>query len=518
MKKINTIFIAVFILLFNLIGYSQVTNLTVNGSSSNFTMTSGDQISWTYNVPSGASTLVQIWYDVNGNGSVDNSDVMWQAFEQTDGDTVGNNGPPDMNSAAGTVSLAQPVGLAPGKYIMVFTQNNQSVTINGTVTALTSPAYTVSGKVTPPSGKSAANIFVELKRSEQHQPSFWDAVTDANGNYSIQMTSDTAGNPWRVYLFSDPFPPDMVTPSEDTVYITGNLTGINFSFIEAAAQVAGTLKDENGNLLPHTGVNLNNTNSMYGYVQYSTNTNANGVFQIGLPSDMINSAFHWQVSANADNSNDTTQNKLMAVSYINSISQGDSIEKDLVIYNVNSYITGTVKLNGAAPGFPIMMAAYNQDSAQSIATTNSQTGAFTFRVTNKIFNYNIFPINLSGVLYYNNMLSHPGKSGLEFDISTTPMAVSTGSSNLPKNYSLGQNYPNPFNPTTVIQYQIPVSGFVSLTVYNLLGQKITQLVNEEKPAGIYNVAFNAKDLSSGIYFYKLTSGNYTSIKKMILLK
>lgn len=95
-------------------------------------------------------------------------------------------------------------------------------------------------------------------------------------------------------------------------------------------------------------------------------------------------------------------------------------------------------------------------------------------------------------------------------------------------YELAQNYPNPFNPTTKISYQIPKAGLVSLKVYNILGKEIASLVNEEKPAGSYEVQFDGRNLSSGIYFYKLSvsalrsqdrqAGNYSSVKKMVLIK
>ena len=89
---------------------------------------------------------------------------------------------------------------------------------------------------------------------------------------------------------------------------------------------------------------------------------------------------------------------------------------------------------------------------------------------------------------------------------------------LPNSYALDQNFPNPFNPATKINFSIPVEAFVSLDVYNSIGQRVATLVNETKTAGTYEVNFNAANLSSGIYFYKLTSGNFTETKKMILMK
>ena len=83
---------------------------------------------------------------------------------------------------------------------------------------------------------------------------------------------------------------------------------------------------------------------------------------------------------------------------------------------------------------------------------------------------------------------------------------------------LRQNYPNPFNPTTVISYQLPKSGYVTLKVYDELGKEIAVLVDEQKSAGFYNVTFNGSSLASGIYLYKLNVGNFTDTKKLIILK
>lgn len=85
-------------------------------------------------------------------------------------------------------------------------------------------------------------------------------------------------------------------------------------------------------------------------------------------------------------------------------------------------------------------------------------------------------------------------------------------------YSLRQNYPNPFNPSTSIKYSVPVTGFVNMKVYNGVGKEIVELINEVKPNGHYEVKFDAGNLPSGIYFYKMTSGNFSETKKMILIK
>jgi len=88
----------------------------------------------------------------------------------------------------------------------------------------------------------------------------------------------------------------------------------------------------------------------------------------------------------------------------------------------------------------------------------------------------------------------------------------------PNGFNLEQNYPNPFNPSTTISFSIPTEEFVSLKVFNSLGEEVAELVNETKPAGNYSVTFDASELTSGIYFYKLSAGDFTQTKKMIYLK
>ena len=88
----------------------------------------------------------------------------------------------------------------------------------------------------------------------------------------------------------------------------------------------------------------------------------------------------------------------------------------------------------------------------------------------------------------------------------------------PEHFFLQQNYPNPFNPTTTISWQVAVTGHVDLSIYNILGEKVTILVNEEKNAGLYQVEWDASGLSTGIYFYRLQAVHYQEIKKAILIR
>lgn len=91
-------------------------------------------------------------------------------------------------------------------------------------------------------------------------------------------------------------------------------------------------------------------------------------------------------------------------------------------------------------------------------------------------------------------------------------------SSIVKNFSLSQNYPNPFNPSTKINFAIPNSEHVSLRVYDLLGREVKVLVNESLTPGEYEIDFDGKNLSSGMYYYSLRAGEYVDVKKMVLVK
>jgi YD repeat-containing protein len=106
----------------------------------------------------------------------------------------------------------------------------------------------------------------------------------------------------------------------------------------------------------------------------------------------------------------------------------------------------------------------------------------------------------------------------EYFYAPLSQLTNVGDNNLTLSFYLMQNYPNPFNPKTKIQYELLLESQVILKIYDILGREIATLVNEEKPAGGYEAQFDGSGLASGIYFYELEAGNYSSVKKMILLK
>ena len=114
-------------------------------------------------------------------------------------------------------------------------------------------------------------------------------------------------------------------------------------------------------------------------------------------------------------------------------------------------------------------------------------------------------------------------NGALYGDTNTVVAIQNISSEIPKSFSLSQNYPNPFNPATSIKFSIPQKAFVTITIYNVLGEEITKLISEEFSPGTYETNWDATNYPSGVYYYQLTVSSerltkYTETKKMILIK
>ncbi|MBL8008478.1 MAG: T9SS type A sorting domain-containing protein, partial [Ignavibacteria bacterium] len=110
------------------------------------------------------------------------------------------------------------------------------------------------------------------------------------------------------------------------------------------------------------------------------------------------------------------------------------------------------------------------------------------------------------------------KGALDFTDGLLTSVSQNSTTAVPEVYSLSQNYPNPFNPVTNVEFGISKSGFVSLKVYDVLGKEVATLVNENLSPGKYTVKFNGSSLSSGVYFYRMESGEFKDIKRMVLIK
>ncbi len=123
--------------------------------------------------------------------------------------------------------------------------------------------------------------------------------------------------------------------------------------------------------------------------------------------------------------------------------------------------------------------------------------------------------DLSGAQYE---LNSSGSIQLANQSTHTEIKLSASQKEIPKEFVLNQNYPNPFNPVTEIQFELPTSAYVALKVYNMLGEEVAILVNEEKQPGIYKVNWDASKFASGVYFYKLNANEFVTVRKLALIK
>jgi hypothetical protein len=110
------------------------------------------------------------------------------------------------------------------------------------------------------------------------------------------------------------------------------------------------------------------------------------------------------------------------------------------------------------------------------------------------------------------------RGGLFYYHNTTLTSILGESRSTVTDYTLDQNYPNPFNPITTINYQLPVTSYVDMSIYNLLGQKVATLVSEKKNAGYHQVEWDASEFASGVYYFRLEAGDFRRVRKMVLVR
>jgi hypothetical protein len=142
------------------------------------------------------------------------------------------------------------------------------------------------------------------------------------------------------------------------------------------------------------------------------------------------------------------------------------------------------------------------------------------------FNYTAPAIQVTDTLWATGLATNSdgGSSGDDWNWAVSKriivkLATGVSGNNIEiKNFSISQNYPNPFNPNTIISYQIPKSGFVTLKIYDVLGNEIAVLVNRDQNPGSYDISFDGSNLSGGVYFYTINSGDFRETKSMMLIK
>jgi len=513
MKTLIRFLFLICIFTFSSTVFGQISNLLVNGSSTHFSMASGSEISWSYNLPVGGTALLEFWIDVNENTIIEPAtDVLWESFYQTDGQSS-YDGPPDMDGLAnGQIVFSQPVGLAAGEYIMSFSNNSTAVTISGTVTPLVSPVFIISGNITVPAGKSAQYLALSFNNSGENGGKFWNAITDVNGNFAVLMDVDTSGNPWRLRIDNaQSLSPAVVNTDEITLFLDAGVAtsypGNNFTFTEAAAEINGIVKDDDGNPIIGVYVYISGNEGNW---NRNTKSDLTGSFRLGFLSNELPTSNAW---LGAGYSEDNSM--VSAGTELPTVNSGNVITKNLFLYKTNSTISGTVTLSGNPPNMNLEIMAIVSDTG-FVRTYTDFNGNYTLNVSNKLYNYDVGSRNLPPDYMPYSVLAHPGQTNVNFNFNLTD--VEQDQSINPDEYSLLQNFPNPFNPVTTIGYVLQENSNAKLTVINAIGEEIAVLVNQEQGKGFHKVEFEGSKLSSGVYFYKLVAKDFVSIKKLMLVR
>ncbi|MFA7360095.1 MAG: T9SS type A sorting domain-containing protein [Candidatus Kapaibacterium sp.] len=340
----------------------------------------------------------------------------------------------------------------------------------------------------------------------------------------IQFVDEKTG--YLLVFFSD---------HSDTLFYKTTNSGANWNLLKTNINSGRNFHFINSN----TGWATNDTNidiRTYSRVFKTTNGGSNFVFKALITTPAYDIAFYdnlygymaCQDILNGPNLWKTTDGGESWQGYnLGLVSSVSIIDRNIAF--ATSYTQGIYKTtNGGANWF---MCFNNPQSWEKIKFVNNQIG---FALS---YNRNIFYTTNQGSSWnYSNIGSTIPLNDICFTNQSTGFAVgvwgkiyktnNTGgivsinpiSTEIPKDFCLHQNYPNPFNPVTKINFELPIQKFVSLKIYDITGREIQTLVNEIKQAGYYTVDFNGPNLSSGVYFYKIQSGNFVSVKRMVLVK
>ena len=217
--------------------------------------------------------------------------------------------------------------------------------------------------------------------------------------------------------------------------------------------------------------------------------------------------------------------------YSNLLTAGSDLYTALGISSNGLFIVGQGTNGTTSQDEGFLLATYGINISTTTLTADAVAGSQSIEVssTNGFQIGDNIKINPGELNEEDNVITGFGsfllQNPLQYDhfigevvLNLNPTAVEQINSDIPTGFSLNQNYPNPFNPSTTISISIPNEEFVSLKVYNSVGEEVEDLMHETKPAGNYSVTFDASKLSSGIYYYKISSGSFFKSKKMVLLK
>jgi uncharacterized GH25 family protein len=339
-------------------------------------------------------------------------------------------------------------------------------------------------------GEPLANHAVHIYANKFNY--VYGCMTDENGNYSFPKTINYSD--YTIFVEVGP-------ARYDTTFVLDDNKIINFNLVSTWEEfdVKGRILYD-GKPLANYNVKLSPHYAGGDVYYYTTDEDGNFIFP-----KMIGSYFY---SMWFDIGNITYGSTIM-------LDDDKIINFDLLPFG--KWVNFRVRLlQNGQPLTNQLLYLTNQSNYYKYSSSNDMNGNYFFTQVREYGSY-ILSFKIGDIQYDTTVVLEEGKIfDLHIDIGT--VLSTTGDLESPTTYSLSQNYPNPFNPTTTIQYSIPKDEFVKLTVYDVAGKVIKELVSGHKTAGSYSVEFNATDYASGTYYYKLEAGEYKNIQKMMLIK
>ncbi len=398
-------------------------------------------------------------------------------------------------------------------------------------------SVTFEGKVESSMNMPVANAMVKVWASgevdEDSRDNAGTAMTDSNGNYSITLSSlKPFTNTFIVSAHAEGYPVEFYNNQTSffnatALYAFGDttFTGINFTLTASDTvthySLSGTVMDSAGNGIKGAFVAVFDSASHHDEVHvgvtdstgnYTVSNLAAGTYYVmfhakGYISQFYMNAEKWE--------NATPVHVSSTVTGINA-----TLTKEPQIA-ASGEIIGQIHSSAGLALSGVLVTVFNSNNQAVASAVTDASGSFTilgiaqgsYTVTASLATYS----SQQQTAAYN-----PNSGSTTVQNFTMPSSITAVSNppagNLPTMYKLDNNYPNPFNPSTVIGFTIPMTTHVRLDIYNILGQRIAELVNSNMAAGHYQVSFNASGFASGVYLYRLSTNNFTSVKKMILSK
>jgi hypothetical protein len=333
------------------------------------------------------------------------------------------------------------------------------------------------------------------------------AVNSSGVTQAVYVTRSVSfGTSWTTYAtltsgFDDQYPfvdyKQILSGAESLYVVTSRVFTSTTAGIRVYSQSIGNLGGtwytnyltSGGNYRkPSFSIRHSNTNATNNQMLITCTNNDNGVYHFSM-----NAGASWTLDATLASGNENPVAFTNCV--LDSQAAGNNYAKAVFISNGDSVI-----YRGGVLG-----------SLGTRVKVNSNTNSGV--VVPAVSSYRVGATTCGAVIY-----AGYGPTNVYYDGECLITGINPVYNEIPSVYSLSQNYPNPFNPTTNIKFSIPKAGLVNLIVYDLTGKVVSTLINEHKSAGTYNIDFNAESLASGVYFYKLTSGDYSNVKKMVLVK